>query len=214
MSPIVSLFDNAHTRHFPKGQIVIYEGDPVRRLYHIDSGYVKVYNILASGTERIIFIYGPGDMFPLTSYLSGFGITRYFYECMQPAKLRVMEQDQFERKLKGNLVLGEQLIDYSYRINQQFVQRIDALSVNDARRKIIALLAFLLSKVGDSKKGSFGFYLTSQDFADMSGLTRETASVQLNKLRDQGVLSGTRELKVDVGLLNKLQNKYSIPKFT
>ena len=212
MTPLLDLFKSASDRHFPKGQIILYEGDPVNRLYQIDEGFVKVYNILANGTERIIFIYGPGDMFPLTSYLSGFGVARYFYECMKEAKVKVMNLAIFENKIKGKPELAQEMIKYSYLTNQQFVQRIDMLSVNDTRRKIISLLAFLLAKAGD-KSGKLNLALTSKDFADLAGVTRETVSVQLNKLRRDGLISGNHQIMVDINHLNKLKIKYSIPKF-
>ena len=212
MTPLLDLFKSASDRHFPKGQIILYEGDPVNRLYQIDEGFVKVYNILANGTERIIFIYGPGDIFPLTSYLSGFGVARYFYECMKEAKVKVMNLAIFENKIKGKPELAQEMIKYSYLTNQQFVQRIDILSVNDTRRKIISLLAFLLAKAGD-KSGKLNLTLTSKDFADLAGVTRETVSVQLNKLRRDGLISGNHQIIVDVNYLNKLKIKYSIPKF-
>ena len=170
------------------------------------------YNILADGTERIIFIYGPVDVFPLTSYLSGFGVARYFYECMKVVKVKVMNLTDFENEIKGKLKLAQEMIKYSYLINTQFIQRIDMLSVNDTRRKIISLLVFLLAKAGD-KSGKLNLVLTTKDFADMAGVTRETVSVQLNKLRRDGVISGDHLIKVDINYLNKLKVQYSIPKF-
>src|SRR3990167_1979739 len=114
MTPLLDLFKSASDRHFPKGQIILYEGDPVKQLYRIDEGFIKVYNILADGTERIIFIYGPGDVFPLTSYLSGFGVARYFYECMKVVEVKVMNLTDFENEIKGKFELAQEMIRYSY----------------------------------------------------------------------------------------------------
>ncbi|HEX5394933.1 MAG TPA: Crp/Fnr family transcriptional regulator [Candidatus Saccharimonadales bacterium] len=198
-------------RKLPKGQLLIYEGDPIDHLYYIVSGYVKVYSIMISGSERTIFIYGPGDLFPFTSYLTSSSNARYFYECMTEVEIYAMTPANFEKKVRGNFTIGEALVHYTNMVSQQFLARIDVLSVNDARRKIIALLAFLIDKCGDGgNPAKICVPLTTQDIANMCGLTRETASVQLSKLRKAGVISGTRNLIINVAKLEKLKPQLAI----
>lgn len=211
MIQIADLFENGRHRQLPKGQVVIYEGDPTSNLYYIVSGYVKVYNISNTGTVRIIFIYGPSDVFPLTSYLSGSGVARYFYECMTEVELRILSNEEMRDKLVNNIEVGEALIGYSNTVNQQFLQRIDVLSVNDARRKVIALLAFLVEKVGTPGDLSrIEVPLTQQDIANLCGLTRETASAQILRLKKQGIISGSKKLIVNKKKINKLKPKVDL----
>ena len=211
MINIYGIFENAHAKSLPKDQMLIYEGDAVNKLYYIRGGYVKVYNILDSGSEHIIFVYGPGDIFPFTSYLSGSGTARYFYECMTDVKLRIMPIKEFEKHIQGNIEAGEALISYTSQIGSQFMQRIDVLSVNDARRKVIALLAFLIYKTGSKESDTrLDIPLTTQDIADMSGLTRETTSLQLTRLRKDGIISGSRHLVINRVRLNKVKGPLTI----
>lgn len=216
MSQILKdLFSKANVRDYPKGQIVLYEGDMVKKLHFLEEGYIKVYSLLgASKDERIIFIYGPDDIFPLTSYLTGAGTVRYFYECMSKVKMRIMDVSAFDKQIAGNITVGEELVKYSYNNNRQFIQRIDILSVNDARRKVVALLLFLVAKTGAQDSGKIDLPLTTQEIADMCAISRETASAQLHRLREENVLSGSKALTVDTAKLEKLKTKYSIPKFT
>ena len=93
----------------------------------------------------------------------------------------------------------------------QFIQRIDVLSVNNARRKIIALLAYLIQKASsDDEHTRLNIPLTTQDIANMSGLTRETASIQLTKLRKAGVVSGSKHLVINTTRLNKIKNQLAV----
>ncbi|MBI4033519.1 Crp/Fnr family transcriptional regulator [Candidatus Saccharibacteria bacterium] len=208
---IRELFGGSILRKLPKKQIVLYEGDPIENLYYIVNGYVKVYNILGNGTERTIFIYGPGDIFPFTSYLTGSGLARYFYECMTEVEMCVASPENVEAKVRGNFELGDALIHYTNSVSQQFLSRIDILAVNDARRKVIALLAFLVDKTSDGDGQSrITIPLTTQDIANMCGLTRETTSVQLSRLRKSGILSGSRNLVVNMAKLEKLKPRLAI----
>lgn len=210
--PLDELFASSPLRRFPRRQIVIYEGDPPDNIYFITEGYVKVYNILGSGAQRIIFIYGPGDVFPLTSYLSQAGVVRYFYECVSDTQLRVLPAGELEKKIKDDISTGESLIRYTYGINQQFFQRIDTLAAKEAKRKVVSLLLFLVSKTGTpGDQSQIQIPLTSQDVADMCGLTRETASSQMHKLRNIGVITGFKAISANVPKLEKLREQLDLP---
>jgi len=201
------LFSDLPVRKFRKGQILIYEGDPIENIYLLVDGYVKVSNILANGSQRTIIIYKPGDSFPLTSFLSGEGVARYFYECMTEVEARARPQADLQALIKGDLAMGEQLITYTYKMSQQFVERIETLSAQSARSKVISLLAYLAKRVGipEGSKIKLNVPLTSQEIADMCSLTRETASLQMIKLKKEGVVDGRRHLYLDKIKLKRLE---------
>lgn len=207
-----SLFKKSPLKHYPKRQVLIYEGDSPTSIYLLEKGYVKVYNILGSGAQRIIFIYGPGDTFPLTSFLSQAGVVRYFYETVTDVEVRILPTAKLEQALKNDIDTGEKLIRYTMEVNQQFFQRIDTLAAKDARRKIVSLLLFLVSKAGtEGPDSKICVPLTSQDIADMCGLTRETASSQMQKLRNSGVVTGYKTLTINMSKLDKLRKDTGIP---
>lgn len=211
-SQLEGLFGSSPIKHYPKRQIIIYEGDPPTNIYLIVKGYVKVYNILGTGAQRIIFIYGPGDTFPLTSFLSQAGVVRYFYETITEVEVRILPAAKLEGALRNDIETGEKLIRYTMNVNQQFFQRIDSLAAKDAKRKIVSLLNFLVAKAGtEGPKSRIGVPLTSQDIADMCGLTRETASSQMQNLRKAGVITGFKALTVNLPKLDKLREGIGIP---
>jgi CRP/FNR family transcriptional regulator len=200
------LFTDLPTRQLSRGQILIYEGDPIDNIYYLLDGYVKVSSLSVDGSQRTIFIYAPGDAFPLAGYLSGVGIARYFYECMTGAEIKVMPQKRFQEIIKGDLELGEQLISYTYQLNAKFAERIETLTARSARRKIVSLLSFLADRTGTAESGRvrLNVPLTSQEIADMCSLTRETTSLQMQKLRKERVIRGGRYLSVDIRKLEKI----------
>jgi len=200
------LFINLPPRTSRKGQILLFEGDMVNRIYFLLKGYVKVYGILPSGQQRTIIIYAPGEVFPLTSLLSDPGIVHYFYECMTNVELKMLSFEDFQRKIKGNLALGEQMIGYTYRQNLESLSRIETLSAHSANLKVASLLLYLADKTGVENQGltELGLPLTNQEIAEMCGLTRETTSAQLKNLRRQGIVLGERQLNIDRAKLKKL----------
>jgi CRP/FNR family transcriptional regulator, cyclic AMP receptor protein len=190
--------------------MLIYEGDTIENIYYLVSGYVKVFNISDNGAQRAIIIYKPGDTFPLVSFLSGGGIARYFYECQTNVEVKSQPQAEFQKLIKGNLELGEELIAYSYKMSLQFEERIETLSASSARAKVVSLLQYLANKTGEEQgdKIVLGVPLTSREIAEMCGLTRETASLHLLKLKSEGVVSGRRYLSIDKRKLAQLNRTH------
>jgi len=190
--------------------MLIYEGDTIESIYYLVSGYVKVSNISDSGVQQTIIIYKAGDTFPLVGFLSGGGVARYFYECLTVIEIKSRPQAEFQKLIKGNLELGEELIAYTYNTSLQFMERIETLSASSARAKVISLLRYLSNKTGDEQgnKIVLGVPLTSREIAEMCGLTRETASLHLVKLRSEGVLSGRRYLSIDKQKLSQLSRSH------
>jgi CRP-like cAMP-binding protein len=197
---ITDLFKETHLKEYPKGQMLYYEGDSIELLHCIETGYVKVYNISHGGSERIIFIYGPGDVFPLMSYLRGDTSLHWFYSTMTSVSLRSIRPKLLMDRMRNDILVGEALANYAISISDEFIQRIEMLSVNDSKRKIVALLAFLVKKAGAGRPHcEIGVPITQQDMADMSGLTRESTSRQLVNLRSVGLLIGpSNKLVVDL----------------
>lgn len=200
------IFNNAPSRKLNKGQILIYEGDDISNIFLLSSGYVKVFHIHATGTQQTIIIYAPGEPFPLVGFLSGQGVARYFYECMTDVELKVMPQREFQEKIRGNWELGEKLITYGYILSNQFTERIETLSAHRSHEKLAALLSYLADKAGEPSNGKtrLSLPLTTQEIADMCGLTRETASMQLQRMKREGIVSGRRNLVINPRKLAKI----------
>lgn len=200
---VADLFKDSALKGYPKGQMMYYEGDSIELLHCLETGYVKVYNISHGGSERIIFIYGPGDVFPLMSYLRGDSGLHWFYSTMTNVSLRSIRPGVLMDRMRNDIYVGEALANYAISISDEFIQRIEMLSVNDSKRKIVALLAFLVKKTGIGKPHcEIGVPITQQDMADMSGLTRESTSRQLVHLRSVGLLIGpSNKVVVDVAKL-------------
>jgi CRP/FNR family cyclic AMP-dependent transcriptional regulator len=203
------LFKSCRTKNLVKGRLVLYEGNEVENIYYIVSGYIKVYTVVNSQEQRIIYIYKAGDVFPLTTYLSGSNIARFFYECMSPVELKAMTSKRFEEKAEGNYELGEALLQYTTSIDQQFLRRVnDMISTSSALEKILSLLNFLMNKFGTGKdQMHINLPISLKDIANMCGLTREEIAKQLVYLKNSGVTYSSHSFTIDKAKLKALKQK-------
>jgi CRP-like cAMP-binding protein len=203
------LFAECKIQPITKGKILIYEGDRVNKIYYIVSGYIKVYMLINSGEQRIVFIYKPGDVFPLTTYLAGSGTARFFYESISPVEVQILSAKQFEKKVKGNIKIGENLIQYTTNIDRLFLQRVNDMVTNSSSlSKVLSLLNFLMVKFGKGKdEVHINLPLTLKDIANMCGLNREEVAKQLVYLKNKGVVYSSNSFVINKAKLKILSKK-------
>jgi CRP-like cAMP-binding protein len=85
---------------------------------------------------------------------------------------------------------------------------INALEQSKGSEKIIHMLQYLLMRFPGKKEGDWHkieLRVTHQDLANMTGLTRETTSTELNKLRRKGIVEyANQHYSLNIPLLRSL----------
>lgn len=200
------LFDGCKPKDFPKGEVIISEGDSVDKLYFVQSGYVKVYTLVGHGTQRVAFIYKEGEIFPVTTYLSSSNVARFFYECLTPSRLRILKSRKFEKKVKDNLIIGEEILQYTRSVDQLFLERVHELVADEGgTSKLIKALRFLIERAGSSQdKAHIDLPMSSRFLASVCGLSLEETNTHLATFKDKGILSKTHSTVIDTTKLEAL----------
>lgn len=71
-------FSNGKRDTLPRKAVVIPYDDTSSRVFLVDEGYVKVVSHSSSGSERIHYLYGPGDFFPVIRLFSDIEVRAEF----------------------------------------------------------------------------------------------------------------------------------------
>jgi len=92
---------------------------------------------------------------------------------------------------------------------QEAMILVDALQKPRAREKLMYTLSFIASRFMETtsteKRNNITVPLTQQDLADLSGMTRATATVELKKLKDAGCIQYDKaSFSIDVQILEEL----------
>jgi CRP/FNR family transcriptional regulator len=192
MKELNKLFDQAHNRNYPKSQIVLYQGEKARDIYYINRGHVKVYDVTASGTEKLILILGPGDIFPLIWSFKAPTNLHYFYETFDEAEIKVLPRQKVINAVSDNHQITIQLLQYFVDKTSDLLSRVDCIEATSAKHKVCQVLLYLATAHGTkvAKSGySISLDITHQAIANMAGLTRATASVQMKELEKAKMFS-------------------------
>jgi len=179
----------ALTRKVKKGQVVLYKGEAPTSIYVVKDGLVRASNILDSGEERTVGLFGPGEYFPVGVAFGIAPVALFYYETLLNSELEVYQIEEFEKTLKGASY------DDAKKLASQYIAmmlHVAALGHKSARNKLANMLQFLSLRFGESLTGKtfvrISVPLTQDDIARMSGLSRETVTVELGKLKSEGII--------------------------
>lgn len=180
-------------RTFKKGEIIIFQGEAPRSSYIVKTGVVKAYNISVNGDEKPVGFYTGGDMFPGAWTYDKTPSAIYYYEAFSDeVTLFTVPRADYVAFVRDNP-------DVMFNELQRYVvdhlaksMRLNALQHSRAGDKLIYTLHYLALSHGKRKgphQVEITLSLTHQDFANLTGLTRETAATELNKLKHLGIIS-------------------------
>lgn len=198
---------------YKKGEIVVFQGEVPRSAYIVKSGTIKAYNLSVAGDEKPVAFYSTDNSFPATWIYGKVASATYYYEAFSPqVELYVIERDAFVSFIKKSPELLYQ--EFERLLSDQLggSLRLNALQHSRASDKLVYTLHYLAVTHGmpmsKDEKIEITLDLTHQDFANLTGLTRETAATELNKLKKQGIIDygKHRPYQLNLKKLMHLQN--------
>ncbi len=192
-------------RSFKKRSILLYQGEAPRMAYVLKSGVIKLYTINNAGEEQIAAFHARQDIFPSSWIFGKSSTTLYYFEALTDCEVLTLPREALYKELVESPELLASTLDYFVTNYTGLLMRVTALEQSRAREKIMFTLYYLLFRYGRLNKA--GRYvielgLTHSIIASLVGLTRETTTTELSKLKRQKVL--------DYNLHNYIVNKQKL----
>lgn len=160
--------------HKPEAEIYA-QGEMSGKLYRIEFGAVKIYRLLSDGRRQVVAFHIAGETFGF----EGARVHSFFAECIVATGLTMVEVDEDGRYSK---VLMELALKEMVRAQHHLT----VVGKQSALEKLAVFLVDLADRQGDS--GCIDIPMTRTDIGDYLGMTIETVSRNLSKLKAEGVL--------------------------
>jgi len=204
---MLTLAKQGTVRTFKKSSVLLYQGEAPRMAYIIKSGVIKAYTINNAGEEKIVTLHTPYDMFPTPWIFDKSSTTQFYYEAATNCEILTIERPV----LRSAIMSPQQLpVVLQYFINNYtgLLMRVTALEQSRASEKIMFTLYYLLFRYGrEVKPGKYqvDVPLTHNATASLVGLTRETTTHELNRLKKLGAIQYSHQIyTVDKERLERL----------
>ena len=195
MKDVTRFFETQMTRRtFKKRSVVLYQGEAPRHVYVVLKGVVKVYSLTSAGEEQIINLHTKGSVFSLPWLFGTTSHALYYHEALTDCVLACIDRTLFIEKMSEDTTLQKELLCSLATLYSGSLIHITALEQSRAREKVLTVLYYLCLANGvEFKPGKYkvALHLTHSIIASLSGLTRETAALELSKLKKAGVIKYT-----------------------
>lgn len=179
------------TKAYKKGEIILFQGEAPRSGYIIKSGLVKAYNLSTAGDEKPIAFYAEFSMFPGAWVFGKVPSAIYYYEALTDVEVYHFPREAYVDFIRQDKELLYWELENYVSDDVGKTIRLNALQHSRASDKLIYTLHYLALSHGETVSPNIvqiTMTLTHQDFANLTGLTRETTATELNKLKTRGVI--------------------------
>lgn len=163
--------------HFTAGQEVYAEGDKAGALYRVAHGVVRVYRLLADGRRQICAFHMKGEVFGFEA-----GAERHFFADA------VSDTDLRSLRLGSEAELAQELLKLSLKSLAQAHDHLLTVGRNDAAGRVAAFLLEMAERQDSRITKGLSLPMSRADIADYLGLTIETVSRVMTRLKDGHII--------------------------
>ncbi|PST20608.1 transcriptional regulator [Mesorhizobium plurifarium] len=170
---------------YKAGREIYAEGDAIEKCYEVSKGAVRVYRLLSDGRRQVVSFHLPGEMFGFEAGSSHC----FFAEAITETTLAVFGRRQMQERSRDLLALA---LTGMARAQQHLL----VIGRQCAVERIAAFLVDLCERQGGGRQ--LRLPMSRQDIADYLGLTIETVSRVVTKLKERSVISLTDARTIDI----------------
>jgi len=190
-NPIVCLNEFAYKR----GTEIHGENEPADYVYQVKKGAVRSYKLLSDGRRQIGAFQLVGDIFGLTNGENH----RFTAEAVVDTTLWLMKRRSLEVISQTDGVLARNLLSLTTRSLQHAEDHMLLLGRKDSLEKVATFLLEMDKRLADAMT----LPMSRRDIADYLGLTLETVSRALSRLRQAGAISLAGDALREITILDR-----------
>ncbi len=173
--------------NFGVGEEIYAEGDRAGALYQVAFGIVRVYRLLADGRRQICAFQMPGEIFGFEA-----GAERHFFaDAVAVTGLRSM-------RMASAAELSGELLNLALRSLSRAHDHMLTLSRLGAGSRVASFLLEMAERQDSEDSGVIDLPMSRADMADYLGLTIETVSRVMTKLKDAKIIRLPTYRHIDV----------------
>lgn len=211
MDHFKSLLQQYPVKSYSKGEIILYQGEVPVHLFGVKTGMVRAYDISPDGSEKPLAFKKPYQIFPTAWLFNKAQAALYFYEAYTDAELFMIPRDEFRQLISKDKLLMQKLLDDYVTSSVAKSLRINALQYSKAADKMLHILEYLMVMYGrelHDGKVIIDLPIIQQELANLLGITRETAVIQLSKLKKEHILTQSqRKIVIDKARFSQYQGE-------
>jgi CRP/FNR family nitrogen fixation transcriptional regulator len=179
---------------FKKDTEIFRENEPADNVYQVKVGSVRSFKLLSDGRRQIGAFHLVGDIFGATMEVSH----RFTTEAIVDTRLWVVKRQDLA---DSHGVLTRDLLNMTAQSLQHAEDHLLLLGQKNVLEKVAAFLLEMDKRL--ARTGAMTLPMTRRDIADYLGLTLETVSRALHKLKREGAIDFAGNQQREITILAK-----------
>jgi CRP-like cAMP-binding protein len=186
------LESRSKAREFKRGQLIYLPSDQADSVLLLGTGRVKIYHITGEGKQAVLALVDPGEIFgELALFEAGQTPRDEFAEAMETSRLILIPHQEMHELMAAHPDVSLGVTKLMGLRRKRVERRLKSLLFRSNRDRLVHLLLELAEKYGKPTVEGvvLGIKLSHQDLASIIGSTRETVTVLLGELQQEGQLT-------------------------
>jgi CRP/FNR family transcriptional regulator len=179
-------------RLIKRGRPLFYQGEIPRSSLFIKSGVVKLYNINFNGEEKIVGYETEHGLLPCEWLFNRSPVSLYYCDTFTDCEVYSISRDEMLDFINSHQDVALMMLNRYISMYIGSTMHLHALEQLKAADKLLHIFQYLVLRFGKPVTRDthiIPLRLTHQEIANLVGLTRETVSTEIGKLKTAGVLS-------------------------
>jgi CRP/FNR family transcriptional regulator len=199
---LMELSKHSSRRKLEAGNELIGQGESISTYANILNGVVKLSKMMSDGRQQIVGLQFAPDFLGRPFV----GESNTTVEAATDVNICIFPRNVVDRILNQSPQMEHKLYDQSLKELDEARDWMLTLGRKSAQEKVASFLYLIATHIDpeNDDKSSFDLPLSRADIADFLGLTIETVSRQMTKLRKEGVIHIENNRHVTVGDLDRL----------
>lgn len=177
--------------HFEKDQVILSSGELSDAILVIAAGFAKVSATDGLGNEQMLWIAGRLDIVPSEQLFSKSATLMFSYSAISPLVAYKVKRSDFIAFANETPAVMREIARGMSGHYDDLLYRLSSMTQASAREKLVYTLHNIAERFSASEEidlMAMGLILRHQDIAGLIHASRETASIELKKLKDEGVI--------------------------
>jgi CRP-like cAMP-binding protein len=173
-----------------RNEHIFQPGDTLDFAYFVKSGFVRVYAICKNGQEVTVFILKPHSLLPLF-FAPNRLKSRFYAETLTGVEAYQIPRKEMVNLATENPEIVSEVMDSLTVTFRDALGRIEYLASGNAYTKVVSVLLSLAAESSrKTNEATLDLPATHRIIASLTGLTRETVTLQMLRLKKRGLIAG------------------------
>ena len=159
-------------------------------VFYLNQGYIRLYTVSAEGNELMLHIFSPSSVFPIL-WNKIPQPSEYHFESLTPVEVYQCHKDKLKQFIDKNPAASLEIMRQLSSFSESMIKKLESKIFGDAYQQVVNTVLDLAKCFSQKDKGSaiINYWFTHQDIANITGLSRERVTLEINKLIEKKLLS-------------------------